>query len=189
MMNFFFFFFSIIVISSLLAINTKNTVYSVLFLILVFCNSTGLLLVFNIEFISIMLIIIYVGAIAVLFLFVIMMLDIKKNFYEKFNYSIICFLIGLIFLCETFISVNIKNKIDIKSYNEWLISLDYITNTETIGQVLYTYYSIFFLISGIILLIALIGATSLTLQKMAVKHNFKQLSRTGTVSVIKIYEK
>lgn len=186
MVEFFYFFSSLILILALLAINTKNTVYSVLFLILIFCNSTGLLLTFNIEFVSIMLIIIYVGAIAVLFLFIIMMLDIKKNIYEKFSYFLICLLIGLIFLYETFISINIKNIASFQNYNEWYLYVDSITNIETVGQILYTYYSIFFLLSGIILLIALIGATILTLKKNIKQDSFKQLSRNNNFSIYKI---
>lgn len=88
---FLFFFSSLLIISALLLINTKNPVYSVLFLILIFCNSTGLLLLFNIEFISILLIIIYIGAITVLFLFVIMMLNIQTYKNPSFNYLITFF--------------------------------------------------------------------------------------------------
>ena len=179
-MNFFFLLFaSIILISSLLVINTKNIIHSVLFLILVFCNSTGLLLIFNIEFLSIMLIIIYIGAITVLFLFVIMMLDIKQTKNNRFNYISICLFMGISFLIETFVSINFQNFQDINEYNNWIFYLDNIVNTETIGQVLYTYFSPFFLLAGIILLIALIGAIVLTIKdkKKIKQKTFRQLSR------------
>lgn len=124
-----------------------------------------------------MLIIIYVGAITVLFLFVIMMLDINVLVYKKnnknFGYLPIIFLISFIFFLETFIMFSkifttyyhlieqsfFKNDF---FYHKILNHLDTITNIETIGQILYSYYAFFFLAAGIILLIALIGAVTLT---------------------------
>ena len=175
---FFFFFSSIAISSSILIIRSKNPIHSILFLILVFCNLTGLLLTSGIEFLSILLIIIYVGAIAVLFLFVIMMLDIQifqKNINENFGYLPISLLISFIFFIEIlyilnqiFLPYNFflnKNFYYLFSYNQWINSIDFIQNTETLGQILYTYYFFFFLLSGLILLIPLIGAVVLTLKK------------------------
>jgi NADH-quinone oxidoreductase subunit J len=174
---FFFFFSSIALTSAIFVIYSTNTIYSAFFLILVFVNSTGLLLISEIEFISIMLIIIYVGAITVLFLFVIMMLDINvlidKNNNNNFGYLPIIFLISFVFFLETFVMFSkifttyyhlieqsfFKNDL---FYNQVIYQLDNITNIETIGQILYSYYAFFFLAAGIILLIALIGAVTLT---------------------------
>lgn len=184
----FFFFSSMALASAFLVILSKNPVHSVIFLILTFCNTTGFLLVYGVEFLSIILIIIYVGAIAVLFLFVVMMLDIKilhQNFKEKLVYLPISLSIGFIFLIEILIlifnSLTPKDLLQFvnKYSNSWINFLDSISNTQTIGQILYTYYSSFFLMAGIILLIALLGAVSLTYkEKTTYNQNlFKQLSR------------
>lgn len=202
--NFFFFFFSsIALISSIFVIYSINTIYSVFFLILVFINFTGLLLIFEIEFISIMLIIIYVGAITVLFLFIVMMLDINLLINKKINFGYIpiILLISIIFFAETFITLSkiftsyhhnmdswfVKNH-NYFTYKEQQIQFDIITNIETIGQVLYTHFFFFFILAGLILLIALIGAVTLT--KKNKKNNtidlYTQLSRNYLKSTFNI---
>ena len=206
---FFFFFSSIALTSAIFVIYSTNTIYSAFFLILTFINSTGLLLISEVEFISIMLIIIYVGAITVLFLFVIMMLDInvstEKNNNKNFGYIPIIFLISFVFFLETFLmfskiftsyhhlieKIFCKNSIILKKV---LNQLDFITNTETIGHVLYTYYSFFFLTAGIILLIALIGAVTLTKknkkkENILTKNLYKQLSRDASKAIFNIKNK
>jgi len=182
------FFSSLLIISALLLINTKNPVYSVLFLILVFCNSTGLLLLFNIEFISILLIIIYIGAITVLFLFVIMMLNIQTYKNPNFNYLITFFFLSgmLLFVFEEIILFVNPNSSIFNIYNEWILLLDQITNIETVGQVMYTYYFPLFLTVGIILLLALIGAVLLTLTEKKTNHVFKQVSRDCNNSIFSV---
>ena len=206
---FFFLFSSIALTSAIFVIYSTNTIYSTFFLILVFTNSTGLLLISEVEFISIMLIIIYVGAITVLFLFVIMMLDINilisKNKNQNFGYLPIIFLISFIFFLETFLMFsqiftsyyNIINKSFLKNnifYSNILNKLDSITNVETIGNVLYTYYAFFFLAAGIILLIALIGAVTLTKKEKKkdnylTKNLYKQLSRDSLKAIFNINNK
>jgi NADH-quinone oxidoreductase subunit J len=206
---FFFFFSSIALTSAIFVIYSTNTIYSVFFLILVFVNSTGLLLISEVEFISIMLIIIYVGAITVLFLFVIMMLDINvlidKNKNNNFGYLPIIFLISFIFFLETFVMFSkifttyyhlieqsiFKNDV---FYNKILNQIDYITNIETIGHILYSYYAFFFLAAGIILLIALIGAVTLTKKEKKktnylTKNLFKQLSRNSLKAIFNVKNK
>lgn len=156
-----------------------------------------------------MLIIIYVGAITVLFLFVIMMLDINVLVYKKnnknFGYLPIIFLISFIFFLETFIMFSkifttyyhlieqsfFKNDF---FYHKILNHLDTITNIETIGQILYSYYAFFFLAAGIVLLIALIGAVTLTKkekkkQNFLTKNLYKQLSRDSLQAVFNIKNK
>lgn len=205
--NFFFFFFSSIAITAaIFVIYSINTIYSVFFLILVFVNFSFILLILEIEFISIMLIIIYVGAITILFLFIVMMLDIKLFFNRKknFGYIPILILISLIFFSENFLVFSkiftsydnlIKKWYDLntnKSFYSCKIHLvDFITNTETIGQTLYTYYFFFFLIAGIILLIALIGSVMLTKTKMKRKPKdiSSQLSRNYLKSIFNINKK
>lgn len=203
---FFFLFSSIVLTSAIFVIYSTNTIYSAFFLILVFTNSTGLLLISEVEFLSIMLIIIYVGAITVLFLFVIMMLDINVLINQKnnqnFGYLPIIFLISFIFFLETFLMFSkvfttyyhlieqsfFQNNIFFKEY---VNQFDNITNIETIGFLLYTYYAFFFLIAGIILLIALIGAVMLTKKEkkteiFLTKNVYKQLSRNSLKAIFNI---
>lgn len=182
-------FFSILLTCSLLVILIPNPIHSVLFLVLLFCNASALLLLFNIEFLSIMLIIIYVGAITILFLFVVMMLDITvtpKNKNDFYNYIFFSIFIIISFFLETFISTsnlltqNIIGNPFIE-YVQWVSIVDKITNTGTLGQILYTFYLAYFLLAGIILLIALIGAVTLTYQinkkELIDTSTFKQISR------------
>nr|YP_010394699.1 NADH dehydrogenase subunit 6 [Phytophthora rubi]DAZ89136.1 TPA_asm: NADH dehydrogenase subunit 6 [Phytophthora rubi] len=225
---FFYTFSTIALTSAIFVIYSTNTIYSTFFLILVFTNSTGLLLISEVEFLSIMLIIIYVGAITVLFLFVIMMLDVnvlidKNKINNNFGYLPIIFLISFIFFLETFVMFSkvftsyyhlINNSffnqevhtlfffhdsmkgtfeifVDVKLFlKNFINQLDTITNIETIGQILYSYYAFFFLAAGIILLIALIGAVILT--KKEKKKNFKQniykqLSRNSLKAIFNIH--
>lgn len=206
-MFFFFFFSSIVLTSAIFVIYSSNTVYSVFFLILAFVNSSGLLLLSEIEFIAFMLIIIYVGAITILFLFVVMMLDIpiQQNNEKLSNFGylpILSFLI-IIFFLETslifsknltlFYDMIYKSPVYSRFFNKLEVKteLDFITNIETLGQILYTYYSVFFLMAGIILLIALIGAVALTkkeLRSKKVLQNdlFKQVSRNSLKAVFNI---
>jgi NADH-quinone oxidoreductase subunit J len=162
------------VISAIMVISARNPVHSVLFLILVFLNASGLLLLIEAEFIAMIFIVVYVGAIAVLFLFVVMMLDIKiaETNREFSKYLPFGSLIGFIFFIEIFLIMNneVPSLNNTESYNltnnffNWKDQLDPITNLEALGQVLYTYYFVYFLIAGLILLVAMIGAIVLTMQ-------------------------
>nr|WCH57662.1 NADH dehydrogenase subunit 6 [Hypnea sp.] len=158
-------------ISSFMVITSSNAVHSVLFLILVFCNTSGLLLLLGSEFLSLMLIIVYVGAIAVLFLFVVMMLNIKVNFLKINKYSVIpigllTFFILFNLLSNSIIELDLINfqhkKIKLTS---WILENNNISNIITIGNVLYTSYSLLFLVCGIILLVAMIGVIVLTMHQ------------------------
>jgi len=189
--NFLFYFFSFsLILSSLMVISVQNAVHSVLFLVLSFISSASLLFLLECEFIALLFIMIYVGAIAVLFLFVVMMLDtkivnIKKDLVKYFPFGS---LIGILFSFEIFllISKNFTSNSYINSvlYNfhtNWFDKLDTLTELESIGQILYTNYVLQFLIAGNILLLSAIGAVSLTLKtKQSPRKQiiFKQLSRT-----------
>ena len=160
---FLFFVVSIIIItSSLLVILLKNPIHSVLFLILVFFNTAILFLFSNAEFLAMILLIVYIGAVAVLFIFVIMMLDINITKLRQtfLNYLPIGLFVGFIILLELIyvITQSKLNFIEIKS-NQIL------NNTELIGNVLYTDYFLLFQLSGLILLVSMIGAIFLTLRK------------------------
>ena len=172
-------------LSSFMVITLKNAVHSVLFLILVFCNISCLLLLLGAEFFAFMFLIVYVGAIAVLFLFVVMMLNIKTNSLKLNNLSSIPLglILGFVLLNEIYKFItsifNVSN-LQILKYTSWLSENRSITNVEAIGNVLYTNYSSLFLLCGIVLLVAMIGSIVLTMHQrsMVRKQNIsKQLMR------------
>jgi len=176
---------SLITISSVLLILSKNPIYSILFLILVFIGSSATCILFNIDFIGLLFIIIYVGAIAVLFLFVVMMLDLKIDLYttKELNtiFLIICILcplfFGLIYYSEI-ISLFNRPFICIPTFD---IIIDPFFNIDIFGQSLYNYFSLCFLIGGLILLVAMLGAILLTLKYSGKRKNelfSRQLSRS-----------
>ena len=167
-MNFFFFLFStIIVLSAVAVISSRNPVHSVLFLILAFVNSAGIFVLAGAEFLAMILLIVYVGAVAVLFLFVVMMLNINleeiKSQAKKYFFSGL--LIGFILLAELIFSFS--NLDLIRNKNVEVINVKNLTNTHRIGSIIYTDYFFVFQLSGCILLVAMIGAIVLTLRKRA----------------------
>ena len=180
----FYIFSSIAVVSGIMVISSRNPVHSVLFLVLVFCNAAGLLLLLETEFLAMLFLVVYVGAIAVLFLFVVMMLNVRVT---ELNESVLRYLpigglILLIFLFEVlsvingdlvpFFSSNLfvfenDNFILNESSNTvfWTNQINPTTNIEALGEVLYTYYVYCFIIASLILLVAMIGAILLTMRK------------------------
>ena len=163
-----------------MVIQARNPVYSVLFLILVFFNAAGLLVLLNLDFFAMIFLVVYVGAIAVLFLFVVMMLNIKlaEITEKRLRYLPIGGLLGILFLVEIFLIVdndliplllyeNVQALPDYMQIHflDWSTTIHPVSNIQAIGTILYTYYFSFFLVSSIILLIAMIGAIVLTLQK------------------------
>lgn len=192
----FYFFSSVALISTYMVITLPNAVHSVLFLIIVFCNVSGLLLILGAEFFSFIFLIVYVGAIAVLFLFVIMMLNVKLNPIKINIFSIfpIGFLIFFTFIFLTIFFVDnefswIANYFS--SYTFWVLENVSLSNIEIIGLVLYTKFSLLFLLCGLILLVAMVGAIVLTMhQKVLVKKQLinVQLSRKpyGVTKFVKV---
>nr|YP_009317585.1 NADH dehydrogenase subunit 6 [Pterocladiella media]AOX49037.1 NADH dehydrogenase subunit 6 [Pterocladiella media] len=167
---------SFALLSALMVITLANAVHSVLFLILVFCNIVGLLLLFGAEFLSFMFLIVYVGAIAVLFLFVVMMLNVKISSINLNLISLIPLGVLITFLFAYQLNLAINEFHIVKTYfNQpktvsWINEIDNISNIKAIGQVLYTDYSFLFLLSGLILLVAMIGTIILTMhQRIDVK--------------------
>ena len=190
--NLFFYFFSgILLTSSLMVIFSQNSIHSVLFLVISFVSSSSLLFLLECEYISLIFIIIYVGAIAVLFLFVVMMLDVKTVYLAKDSLKYFPFgsFLGLIFLIEILIVVPsifesnnpYSNSFLFNYYSDWSYKLDYLTEIVSIGHLLYTDYVIQFLLSGNILLLATIGPVTLVLirsfESTKKQITFKQLSR------------
>jgi len=173
-----------------MVIVVQNAVHSVLFLVLSFISSASLLFLLECEFVALLFIMIYVGAIAVLFLFVVMMLDVKTLTVKKdiLKYFPFGSFIGIIFLTEIFLVVSDTFKTNpyigsslFNYYTNWLDKVDSLTELESIGQLLYTHYVLQFLIAGNILLLSVIGAVSLTINTSHTAKKqiiFKQLSRT-----------
>ena len=189
----FFYIFSIIaIISAIMVTVSKNTVHSVFFLILDFISISCLFIMIGAEFLGMIMLIVYVGAVAVLFLFVVMMLNVaqQKNqwFISKENSSHIP--IGLIISAIIFFELIIvvggwKYKPELLRENSSQV-FDEVSNTHSLGQILYTDYIHIFQISGMILLIAMIGAIVLTFrQREGVKSQsyLKQISRERSEGV------
>ncbi|MGI9384236.1 MAG: NADH-quinone oxidoreductase subunit J [Methyloligellaceae bacterium] len=165
---FFYLFAAVTVAAGFMVISAKNPVHAVLFLILAFVNSAGLFVLLGAEFLAMILIMVYVGAVAVLFLFVVMMLDIDFTELRSgfLAYLPIGALIGIILLVELVLVLGswaIAPEVSARAAVP-VLPLTEITNTEAIGRVLYTKYVFFFEAAGIILLVAMIGAIVLTLR-------------------------
>ena len=191
--NSLFYVFSIVLlVSSVMVITAQNAIYSVLFLVLSFLSASSLLFLLKCEFLSLIFILIYVGAIAILFLFVVMMLDLKASSRKKdtLKYFPFGFIIGSVFLTEivlvvgeTFKSNPYKESILSNFYVNWYDKIDVFTEIQSIGQVTYTQYVLQFLIAGNVLLLATLAAVVLTINTDSKKSYktqiiFKQLSRT-----------
>ncbi|NCC22554.1 MAG: NADH-quinone oxidoreductase subunit J [Alphaproteobacteria bacterium] len=160
----FYLFAGILLVSGVLVISARNPVYSVLFLILGFFNAAGLFVLLGAEFVAFILVIVYVGAVAVLFLFVVMMLDIDFSHLRKgaLQYVPLGGLLGTVLLAELFLLFGAWQKDDIPG--EVLTSPvpEGVANTEALGAILYTEYVYPFQVAGLILLVAMIGAIVLT---------------------------
>ena len=159
---FFYLFATICCLSGLMVVSSRNPVHSVLFLILAFFNAAGLFILLNAEFLAMLLVVVYVGAVAVLFLFVVMMLDINySELREGFQkYRSLGLFIGAVLLVELFATF-FEYSGNIKS----LPSPGDVHNTKALGQIIYTDYIYLFQLAGLILLVAMIGAIALTLRK------------------------
>ncbi len=194
-MDFLFYFFSsLALLAGIMVIQSRNPVHSVLFLILVFFNAAGLLILLGLDFFAMIFLVVYVGAIAVLFLFVVMMLNIKLNEIneKKLRYLPVGGLLGILFLFEIFLIIDNDlvpvltispklNKLateiytinhdkiiltnDYLQFTDWYSILDTVPNIQAIGMLVYTYYFYFFLLASLILLVAMIGAIVLTMHK------------------------
>ena len=187
----FYIFSSILLLSSVMVITVQNTVYSVLFLVISFLSSSCLLFLLKCEFISLIFILIYVGAIAILFLFVVMMIDLKDYNLKKdvLKYFTFGLFFGVVFLLEIFLVIedtftlnSYNNSIIDNFYVNWYDKLDIFTEINLLGQVIYTKFVLQFLIAGNVLLLATLAAVVLTIntdQKNTYKTQviFKQLSR------------
>jgi NADH-quinone oxidoreductase subunit J len=185
---FFYLFAGLCIAAAFMVIAAKNPVHSVLYLILAFVNAAGLFVLMGAEFLAMILIVVYVGAVAVLFLFVVMMLDVD---FAELRQGVLQYLpfgalVGVVLLAELLLVVG-----------AWVIGPGVpraitapippdLTNTEALGRVLYTQYIYFFQAAGLVLLVAMVGAIVLTLRhKVGIKRQNigDQVSRTKATAI------
>lgn len=172
----FYIFASFLLLTSFGVILTKNPVHSILYLILTFCNATGLLILLHAEFLALVFLIIYVGAIAVLFLFVIMMLNVRLiEIQDRFiRYGPISFIIGGIFISELIYALKMTffgSSTKTVPYTIWINYFQDLGSLYWLSFVLYIDYFFAFFIASLILLVALLGAITLTLHhELSVKR-------------------
>jgi NADH-quinone oxidoreductase subunit J len=186
----FYLFSAVAIASGVMVISARNPVHSVLFLILAFFNAAGLFILMGAEFLAMILVVVYVGAVAVLFLFVVMMLDI--NFIELregfLRYLPVGAVVGLILLGELIFGFGAwyASAVHLASAVAPIPAVGDITNTDALGRILYTRYAYLFEVSGLVLLVAMVGAIVLTLRsregvrRQVIAH---QLARRGRDSL------
>ena len=183
----FYFFSGVLVFSAIMVIVASHSVFSLLFLVLSFIASAFLLFMLECEFLALIFIVVYVGAIAVLFLFAVMMLDAKLQNLSRnvFRYLPVSFLFALGFLVpvlyQTFPGTGgNENVLTQNIYVNWYDLIDATSDVEVYGQVLYSYFVLQFLVVGLILLVVLIGVVYLTntytSNKTVDQSSYKQLS-------------
>lgn len=192
-LDLFYLFSFILIASSLVVVSARNMVHSVMFLVLCFLNAAALFLLLGAEFLAMLLIVVYVGAIAVLFLFVVMMLNVDfKNIEKKINRHLpVLILVGIVMFFEIIVITKFSTA---KFYETKLLfptPLD-IHNTNAIGNILYTDFILPFQLSGAILFVAMIGAIVLTLKEetryIRKQRICDQVSRTkaNSLEVVKV---
>lgn len=186
---------ALVIISAVMVILSKNPLYSVLFLVTSFLSSSILLFLFENEFLALFFLIIYLGAIAILFLFVVMMLDIKhRDLQTSGLYLPLGLLIGVTLFVEiqgVFLKIFSKNTnisiLEHNSYLNWYENLDSLLDISAIGQIFYTHYVLQILMAGLILYLAVIGVAVLTVKSANNKREkrqqslFRQLSRKNVL--------
>jgi len=184
----FYVFASIMLLSAVMVIGARNPVHSVLFLILAFFNAAGLFVLTGAEFLAMLLIVVYVGAVAVLFLFVVMMLDIDFAELKKgaMQYMPLGGLIGLVLVVELAMAASVWALKPAHLEATQSPTPEVVTNTEALGHILYTDYVYYFQVAGLVLLVAMIGAIVLTLRtRPGVRRQniSQQNARTAEASV------
>jgi len=188
---FFYLFAGVCVASAVMVVTSRNPVHSVLFLILAFVNAAGLFVLLGAEFLAMILIVVYVGAVAVLFLFVVMMLDVDfAELRQGFlSYLPVGALIGGILLAELLLVVG--GWVIAPAAHQTAVAVGNVSNTQALGLVLYTKYVYFFEAAGLILLVSMIGAIVMTLQhKPQVRRqniaNQVARNRAGAIDLVNV---
>jgi NADH-quinone oxidoreductase subunit J len=162
----FYLFSAVLIASAVMVVAARNPVHSVLFLILTFFNAAGLFVLLGAEFLAMILVVVYVGAVAVLFLFVVMMLDVDFSELKRGSLQYLPFgaLIGLILVAELVMAGSVWVLKPVMFGAVANATPAGLTNTEALGRILYTDYIYYFQIAGLVLLVAMIGAIVLTLR-------------------------
>jgi NADH-quinone oxidoreductase subunit J len=162
----FYLFSAVLIASALMVIGARNPVHSVLFLILAFFNAAGLFVLLGAEFLGMILVVVYVGAVAVLFLFVVMMLDIDFAELKRGALQYLPFgaLIGLVLVVELIAAGSVWALKPAALAAKAHATPAGLSNTEALGRILYTDYVYYFQVAGLVLLVAMIGAIVLTLR-------------------------
>jgi len=188
---FFYLFSAVLIASAFMVVASRNPVHSVLYLILAFVNAAGLFVLLGAEFLAMILVVVYVGAVAVLFLFVTMMLDVdfaelRQGFQQYLPFGA---LIALVFAAELIVVVGAwaidPSVLKVVQGGSTAIPND-VSNTQAIGRLLYTKYIYFFQAAGLVLLVAMIGAIVLTLrERSGVKRQnvAQQVARTKATAM------
>ena len=178
---FFYLFSAVTIASAIMVVGARNPVHSVLFLILAFVNAAGLFILLGAEFLAMILVVVYVGAVAVLFLFVVMMLDV--DFVERrqgmLNYLPVGALVGVVLLAELLVVLGGWAFAPDTAMHVTVPISGSVSNTAALGTVLYTRYIFFFQAAGMVLLVAMVGAIVLTLRH---KPNVKRQSIANQVA-------
>lgn len=177
---------SIAIVSAIMVIWVGNPVHSVLFLVLVFINMAGILIIYGAEFLGMLFVIVYIGAIAILFLFVVMMLPTRLTKPNVTLLFVICSLIIALFLGVQFLGIELTG-IDTSTTSAAINcrTVTPLTNIEVLASLLYTEFNSIFLVAGLILLVAMIGAIVLTTRSARYAHltepkrqeNYLQIAR------------
>lgn len=201
-LNILFFFYFLILFSALLMTFSNNPIHSVLFLIAIFVNVSIIFILFNIDFLGLLILIVYVGAIAILFLFMVMMLNIKKIENEYNTYLLIgliilsTFLLQIFYLIVNFCVIYIPSNLLINTdtfffsdYNNLLDSFNKLLVLKKISFLIFLDYYICLFLSGILLLVSMIGAIFLTNTKKgySMRSQFNHLYRNDNVYNLHIY--
>jgi NADH-quinone oxidoreductase subunit J len=184
----FYVFSAVMILSALMVISARNPVHSVLFLILAFFNAAALFVLLGAEFLAMILVVVYVGAVAVLFLFVVMMLDIdfvalRSGFMKYLPLGTV---LGLVLFSEFLVAVGAWTFAEGAPAVRAVPLPEGVSNTEALGRILYTDYIFYFQTAGMVLLVAMIGAIVLTLrQRPGVKRQSisRQVAREPKTSV------
>jgi NADH-quinone oxidoreductase subunit J len=176
----------IFALASLMMYFSNNAIYTILLLILIALNIAGILFSLNMEFVGFILIIVYVGAIAILFLFIVMMLQIKVQNTKVDNYSYFYILITFFITSYFFLYFkNVFNDINYFFFSKNFFIIDTFFNIQVMGQALFSYFLVLVVLAGIILLIAMIIAIVLTLNFSTLKiqedYTYKQLSKISHI--------
>ena len=160
----FYLFAAVLILSALMVISLRNPVHSVLFLILAFFNAAGLFVLLGAEFIAMLLVIVYVGAVAVLFLFVVMMLNVSAESFREgvTKYFPVSFTLGVVLLLQMLFLFEHMRRFGNITHRVAQPVNNTLTNTEQLGSIIYTDYLFIFQCSGLVLLVAMIGAIVLT---------------------------